>query len=159
MNSIFENLPTNWHNEFENENSETVYYLFNIHNKWDYVGESGNWKSRFFQETLDAIKFSKINLYNKHHKYSELKKTSERYTSYCIKKMAHLSKRCIKRLSENNILWSYLLEEVTKKYTTKAGTTQQENGSLTRTTPPRFRRREDSESEASDSEAEDEAST
>jgi hypothetical protein len=67
--NIMKSLPKNWLYLYNKPPPSTVYYLFNTNTKMDYVGESGDWRTRFFSEITEANKLSSLLKHNNHPKY------------------------------------------------------------------------------------------
>lgn len=66
---IAESLPDGWLSLYHKHPNSIVYYIFNTDNPMDYIGESNQWKTRFFSEITDAQKLSSMLRYNDHPKY------------------------------------------------------------------------------------------
>lgn len=84
---ITRHLPHNWLRLYHEDPQSIVYYMFTTSSKMDYVGESGEWRTRFFSEITDARKLGKMMTNNDHPKYqSEISKRKHEYP-YSIRAM------------------------------------------------------------------------
>lgn len=82
---IIKTLPHNWLKLYHNPPPSTIYYLFNTHTKMDYIGESNQWRTRFFSEITDAHKLSCLLNYNDHPKYQSEISTKKHKYPYSIR--------------------------------------------------------------------------
>lgn len=82
---IIKALPFNWLKLYKNPPASTVYYLFNTTTKMDYIGESNQWRARFFSEITEAHKLSSLIKYNDHAKYQSEISTRKQKCPYSIR--------------------------------------------------------------------------
>lgn len=88
---LMEKIPANWLSLLMNARNTPisgVYFLMSTNTKADYVGETGNMNTRFFQEFLAARKIERMKQHNTHAKYSSSLNGTKAKASKCIMTMA-----------------------------------------------------------------------